>query len=350
MKKQKSGKNNNFNKRDTIPSPRYNRTKWNDIRKASTFREIWVDIPLTTRLYFLIIIGLVFLLLLLIWARSANKSLDLSLFGIFANGEITQAITEDASLAVKDGNLDGPAVIAIVNADIRSGPSVDYPSLGILNIGEAIELSGISPDGAWWSVRVPFVQSGQAWISATQVQAQNAQGVPVLPLPDELVAATRLASDPPMVTALINVNIRSGPGMDFNRVGLLQEGQEARAIGVDSEGFWYAIVVPGTENLQGWVSKDYIRIRYADLLPVIGSELSTPYLVPITLINVRAGPGSQYAIIGTLQRGEGAEVVGVSPDGEWWAIKFARGENGRGWVSSSYVQVENVEDVPVENQ
>jgi ABC-type branched-subunit amino acid transport system substrate-binding protein len=64
-------------------------------------------------------------------------------------------------------------------------------------------------------------------------------------------------------------------------------------------------------------------------------------------VNVRSGPGTEYAVIGQLKTGDTEQVIGVSPDNLWLVINFAQQE---GWVSASLVDVVgNLSSVPVIN-
>ncbi|HJR81940.1 MAG TPA: hypothetical protein VJ821_17840, partial [Anaerolineales bacterium] len=47
---------------------------------------------------------------------------------------------------------------------------------------------------------------------------------------------------------------------------------------------------------------------------------------------IRNGPGMQYGILGSLQEGQIAKVIGVSPDGNWWRITC--GNNAGCWVTA----------------
>ncbi len=64
-------------------------------------------------------------------------------------------------------------------------------------------------------------------------------------------------------------------------------------------------------------------------------------------VNVRAGPDVTYAVVGQLNQGQLAEVIGVTRDGLWWAIKYPAAEGGEGWVAAAYVKTENTGSVPV---
>lgn len=65
------------------------------------------------------------------------------------------------------GSPSGP--IAVVNPDqdqinVRSGPSVDYPIVGVLVAGQRVPALGRSPGGDWVMVSYPGVPGGVAWV------------------------------------------------------------------------------------------------------------------------------------------------------------------------------------------
>jgi hypothetical protein len=51
---------------------------------------------------------------------------------------------------------------------------------------------------------------------------------------------------------------------------------------------------------------------------------------------VREGPGTSYPVIGRLEQGDEAEIVGQADIGQglWWQIRFAPAAGNRGWVSA----------------
>ncbi len=74
-----------------------------------------------------------------------------------------------------------------------------------------------------------------------------------------------------------------------------------------------------------------------------------PTAVAIEPIQVRSGPGAQYASYGVVSIGTSGEVIGISEDGDWWVVKVSIefAPDGRGWVNGEFVEVSNAEDVPV---
>ncbi|NIO68286.1 MAG: SH3 domain-containing protein, partial [Anaerolineae bacterium] len=56
-------------------------------------------------------------------------------------------------------------------------------------------------------------------------------------------------------------------------------------------------------------------------------------------LNVRAGPGTAYPIVGGLSRGDVVEVVGKNAAGTWLQIVHPADSDGRGWISAAYVDL-----------
>jgi hypothetical protein len=127
-----------------------------------------------------------------VYARSDQSGVAAqSVFDVLALGEETPpppSPTPQPSVA---------AAVANVNVNIHSGPGTAYPVLGVLLAGQAAQITGISPDGAWWQIRFSSVTSQQGWVSAAFVTVQNTQNVPVVqgppppPTPTLVPAPTR---------------------------------------------------------------------------------------------------------------------------------------------------------------
>ena len=75
---------------------------------------------------------------------------------------------------------DQPMVQARTNVNVRGGPAVAYPVLGILRTGQSAEVTGISPDGGWWQIKFTGIDDGRGWLAAQFVTAHNTANVPVV--------------------------------------------------------------------------------------------------------------------------------------------------------------------------
>ncbi len=168
----------------------------------------------------------------------------------------------------------------------------------------------------------------------------------------------------PTGEARVNVNVRTGPSMLFPVKGVAQQGDTGEILGISPDGYWYAVKVPTTfiGTGIGWVAKDYVTLTNptGQSLPVI-----TPPLLP-TLVTfptppqnspqatmrepatVRSGPTLEFPIYGVAPTGSRAEVLGVSEDGEWWAVRLptSLASDGMGWVAQVYTSAANVAGVP----
>jgi heat shock protein HslJ/uncharacterized protein YraI len=78
-----------------------------------------------------------------------------------------------------------PSLVTREPLNVRSGPGNEYPSLGKVGIGSILGVVGVSPDKEYYVVNVPLEinSSGQGWIPARYVRAENVSSVPVVQPP-----------------------------------------------------------------------------------------------------------------------------------------------------------------------
>ncbi len=179
----------------------------------------------------------------------------------------------------------------------------------------------------------------------------------LLILPAMFFAANVFAQDEVIAQAYATVNVRSGPGTQYDIIGQLTSGNEVEITGRnDEESNWLRISFAGRE---GWVAYFTVSVLgNADQLPIVASRTpqdntpvratATPihiqadsslFITAYRTVNVRSGPGTEYVSIGSLQTGNTADVTGKSNDGEWLRINYA-GEDG--WVAFFVVSLTGV--------
>jgi uncharacterized protein YraI len=329
--------------------------------------SFWKQIPGTTRAYLIILVYLAIMLLVLIFARMTLSSTEefylRRLFTRRGSNETATAMSESSfeatAQAISTFPPGTPWLIATTSIKIFDGPGTEYNNIAVLESDQAAEIVGISPDHLWWAIRIPYVENGRGWVPMDQVAAQDADAVPVLTMSEMTPTVQKLTNEVPTVKAADNVNIRSGPDMTFMKIGMLREGQTAEVVGISQDGLWWAIKLPGNEKTPGWVAKDYVMSSFTEDVPVVklgGVALEmipptpapeSPSLTPIYAVNIRAGPGVEYAVVAQLGQGQMAEVIGISLDGLWIAIKLPSQQDGRGWVASAYVRLANASNIPI---
>ncbi len=96
-------------------------------------------------------------------------------------------------------------------------------------------------------------------------------------------------------------------------IGLREAGGEA---------YWHGILSPPGEAFQS----------AADPGTVLPTEVRL--VRALEVLNLRSGPGTEYAVIALLSPGETAQVDGVSADGAWWRVFCPQDASGSCWLSA----------------
>ena len=109
-----------------------------------------------------------------------------------------------------------------------------------------------------WAIAFVFglFQTAQAYGPATDLDQQPTVAIPTV---------TGTPSGPYVIVVSDpeeQINVRSGPGTDYPKIGVLLNRQQAPALGRLPGGTWIQIVYPGVEDGVGWV--------YAPLTQVFG--------------------------------------------------------------------------------
>lgn len=169
-----------------------------------------------------------------------------------------------------------------------------------------------------------------------------------------IVIATALAGLPTVRTALAqtttaivveNANLRAGPGTDFEKVGSALGGSQVNLVGCTESKDWCKL------SDGKWIFADLLE-QIPEGLPVVTSNIqaapttptaqSTPRIngtrTPVAVTptrtptpqnkptaldnaNLRAGPGTNYDIVGNVTAGEALDITGKSPAGDWYRLK-----------------------------
>lgn len=104
------------------------------------------------------------------------------------------------------------------------------------------------------------------------------------------------------------MNIRSGPGTDFNSLGTLNPQDVVRLMGKDSDGVWLQIEFSSGPEGKGWITAAYVQTNAAADLPIV-SEVGqiigtgTPTGVP---------PTATPTLMAAFQDGDSANAPAVN--------------------------------------
>ena len=125
------------------------------------------------------------------------------------------------------------------------------------------------------------------------------------------------------------LRIRSGPGTTFSIIGMIYRNNTVQGDEIRND--WIHITT--TDNIVGWSHRSYLEL--VDETPPPPSS-GTAYRVDATSLNVRQGPGTSYAAIGSLKKGEVVDGLAVSADNQWAQISKPDGSL-TGWSSLKYL-------------
>ncbi len=112
------------------------------------------------------------------------------------------------------------------------------------------------------------------------------------------------------------LNVRSGPSTSYGIIGAVYSGQ--RYVSIATSGSWHRIYYA---NNTGWCSGGYL----STVSGVTGLLINTASL------NVRSGPSTAYAIVGSVSQGQ--RYVRISTSGSWARIWW---RGGAYWVHGDY--------------
>jgi heat shock protein HslJ/uncharacterized protein YraI len=98
-------------------------------------------------------------------------------------------------------------VIARKGVNVRTGPGLNFPIIGIAPFGSTLEVVGASADATWWVVNVPGVPNNYGWVSEEYVNVENGDSVLIIPsppTPTPVATPTATATPAPDITFTAN--------------------------------------------------------------------------------------------------------------------------------------------------
>jgi uncharacterized protein YraI len=152
------------------------------------------------------------------------------------------------------------------------------------------------------------------------------------------------------ITGAATLNVRSGPGTEFETIATLADGQVVRLDGRSTNAEWLQVRLP--DNRLGWVSTLFVTPSVAvSNLPLISAAVTTatPEVAAVSgtggaatatvtgagALNVRSGPGTDFSLLSTLPDGQSVTLAGRNTDATWLQVSLPNGQLG--WVSAQFL-------------
>ena len=124
------------------------------------------------------------------------------------------------------------------------------------------------------------------------------------------------------------MNVRKGPSTEYECVGKLHA--DAVAEFIEEEGDWTLI---SSGSVTGYIKSEYLLFG-EEAEQAIQNKYKKEFVVTCNILNLRAGEGTDFDILGKLQNGMTGEVLSESE--EWAKVKI----NGTvGYVSKEFIRI-----------
>jgi N-acetylmuramoyl-L-alanine amidase len=220
------------------------------------------------------------------------------------------AITAFLLLMITNNAMAGSGYITGSVVNVRSGPGTGYPVSG--NLYQDTEVTILEKGDGWHKI-----QKNQlvGWVSSSLLKIEDP--LTLLRVKEDLV------------------NLRSGPGTAYSRVGQAVKGDILTLLG--SEGEWYRV-----STARGIIA--YIAAFLVEPAEDIAMVQEKKVQVNDGPVNLRKGPGTNYDRVGSAQDKEILTVI--SQEGEWYQVRTASGTQA--YIASWLVS--EVKNSPVTSQ
>lgn len=214
------------------------------------------------------------------------------------------AVAETVSMSYKNGSL-----------HLRKGPGTNYASNGYVQNGDSITV--LSKGSVWSKVqtrsgRVGYIKN--LYISG--IGSNFADGTTYYSGSYTGTVTTKYSGS--------TVNLRSGASTSTSSIGKLASGTKVKVLG--KNGNWY--LVETDKGTQGYMSKTYIKTS--------ASSSSAEYAVVTgSVVNMRAGAGTDYVIKTALTKGTQVKVLSRA-NAKWWRVSYG---SYTGYMSANYLRL-----------
>src|SRR6185503_1574198 len=141
--------------------------------------------------------------------------------------------------------------------NVRLEPSTASTVLGIIPADTTVEITGKDPDGKWWQIIYPHPEGidGKGWVTAQYITTDRTSDVPTIG------GEETNPNNGNVAVVQEPINVRSGPGTDFNSLGTLNPHDVVNLTGKDQNGAWLQVEFPSGPEGKGWVNAAFVQAQ-----------------------------------------------------------------------------------------
>lgn len=210
---------------------------------------------------------------------------------------------------------------------IRSKAGSSGSTVGFLKNGDRVEILETTKEG-----NVTWGKISRGWVSMDYIKLDSAgtqNPPPETDKPDTVIATGKV------VNAAGGLRIRNKAGSSGTVVGLLYNGDKVEIYEKTTVGS----VVWGRIS-KGWISLDYVKVDGSSdnggSNDGANTIIATGVVANTSSLRIRSGAGTNYGIVGSLNRGDKVEIYEIKTVG---SVKWGRISNG--WISLDYVKMDS---------
>lgn len=212
--------------------------------------------------------------------------------------------------------------VTATKLNVRTSPV--NTSKVFVTLSKGAKVSIVEKNNLWYKIKT---SKGYGWVMSNYVSQTNTEVLPVI--------------DTGTITAT-KMNVRKEPKNTSSIFLTLSKGETVSI--VEKINLWYKIK---TSKGNGWVMSSYVKTASSTPPPTEEDGPTTPTIpikdkfgkVSSSSLNVRKGPGTEYATIKAISGGTIVELKGENNG--WYQIVIG---TITGWVSKSYIKIVDKQD------
>lgn len=225
---------------------------------------------------------------------------------------------------------DGQKVkIGTDSLNVRTGPGLSYPVLGMAQKGESFTM--ISKQDEW--IEIDFGSGQKGWVADWLVVPDNGESETAIEQKTEPVTTTNNHA----TVTTDGLRVRGGPSTEHRVLGLIEKNKEYRI--VSHQGGWVELE---TQYGNGWVSSEFLNFTSSSAPSQQSSSKPKSAVKSGTIttnsLNIRSEPSQGSALLGKFAKGDKVEII--SQQNDWTEISY---NGASAWISSQYVQAQSSE-------
>lgn len=213
-----------------------------------------------------------------------------------------------------DSSATQEGTVTANNVNVRTGPGTQYSAVGRYSSGTKVTVYEEQSSGGLRWGRI----GSNRWICLAYVSLNGSTDS----TDDDDTEVTG------RVTASGTLNVRSGPGTSYSKVGSLGSGARVTIFERTTSGGtqW------GRIANSRWICMSYVALDDDD---TDDSDTGTGTVISTTNLNVRSGAGTSYSLVARLAPGARVSILEQTKvSGRWW------GRTSQGWVCMDYIRMD----------